>query len=116
MNRLDLEAKIKLQTQRDVDEAVRTFRNEVVNAGLKLLARTPYGSSHGEEDVRFVAPCLKSLLGIEKGYPHELWAVRQDRIETEVLQTMNALQKLLVARADYTPENEPAAEAEKAKP
>lgn len=129
----DLEARITKRARQDVDEAIKRFK-KAVRAAVDQLNKdcgNPLSYPHIEatytsaEALRVLMPLMgqagpagnaNGVSNIEH-WPPELWTARENAIREELLSTMDAMQKVLLAKdpgpdaAKPEPETPPATAA-----
>lgn len=123
MDYSDLQGRIDVEVQRQVDEAVKKAEDDIA-AIISKLCDPAWGGTqfHGNNawcdgysayKVAALDAILKRISGQTKvvpTFPRELWSNRRKIKLEEIMGTMNALQRMLMTSADYVGVEKPTPE------
>lgn len=107
MDRETLERKVSVRANEKVNEAICNFKLQCANAA-RTLAQATYSLPFSNYERRQIFKKFYSIMASDEdsaGWPNELWRNTEEATLKEVLDTMNAMQKMLVAK-EVDPENE----------
>lgn len=91
MAKLDnLMKKIENKANSDAQEAIRTFRKTVEDAAKILLTCSPFSFNKADYVI-----CLQALVHENHPWPHAIWKCRQEKIQNEIMQSMDMLSRTL---------------------
>jgi hypothetical protein len=83
---------------------INVFKKEIRAACINLLGGkyvSNYSALHEEETVRKVL--LKIASGTPVAWPREIWEIEENLVREELLNTMDEMQKALIAASRLTP-------------
>jgi hypothetical protein len=97
---------VKNRANQRVNEKVAKFKSDVAAAFKNLhpcLAPNDGNQWFGGAAAKHVIPIMRQLLGLKEepgrpiGYPKELWSDEEDKVQKELLATMDEMAKALLA-------------------
>ncbi len=104
---------VKNRAQQRVKQKVAKFEATVAQAFRELhpCLATNYGQTwSGGDASKHVKPVMRHLLGLRgdakkpSGYPQQLWSDEENKVQEELLATMDEMAKALLASPDTEPQ------------
>ena len=94
-----LEKKIKEKAASELQEAVRTFRKEIFDSVRKLTCNVEYINNDADalKKDSLAFKCISIIVSdnYRKGWPAELWEIREKAITEEIVEKMDIVGRVL---------------------